>query len=460
MTDPLAAALAPAPKAPDPGANANETVLQHQTPADPSAPSEQIAASTHFTFALCAAVVIGFGVWSSVSTLDIVSMAQGVVIPSSQVKTIQHLEGGIIREIRVREGSKVEAGQPLVVLEPTSSTADVGELKVRLASLTADIARIEALLKDAPRPLFPEGFAEKHPDLVRQAVNRFDTRRKRRDSEVRSQQETIIQRQKEMKDIRGQIANGQQSLKLVREQISISEALLKDNLTNRFLHLDLLKESKRIEGKIESDTTLLERNQAAIAEAQANLAKIHAAYDEENQKAHDEARLSFGEFTQRISKFEDSLKRTLVRSPVEGVVKTLHVVTVGGVLRPGDPILDIVPGGDRLIVEAKLPTGDIGYVAEGQPAMIRLASSDSIRFSGLKGTVVNVSPDTIVTPEGQPFYKVRIATEGDAFKRGNTKYTLFPGMQVMASIETGTRTVLEYITDPLRQSLSTALQER
>lgn len=460
MIDRLAAALAPMSKAPisDPGA-AGETV-DHGTPANPPPPSEQIEASTHFTFALCAAVVIGFGVWSAVSTLDIVSMAQGVVIPSSQVKTIQHLEGGIIREIRVREGSRVEVGQPLVVLEPTASTADVGELKVRLASLTADIARIEALLKDEPRPVFPEGFAEKNPDLVRQAINRFDTRRKRRDSEVRSQQEMIIQRQKEMKDLRGQIANGQQSLKLVMEQVTISEALLKDNLTNRFLHLDLLKESKRIEGKIVSDTTLLERNHSVIAEAQANLEKIHAAYDEENQKALDEARLSFNEFTQRITKFEDSLKRTLVRSPVEGVIKTLHVVTVGGVLRPGDPILDIVPGGDRLIVEVKLPTGDIGYVTEGQPAMIRLASSDSIRFSGLKGTVVNVSPDTIVTPEGQPFYKVRIATEGDAFKRGNTKYTLFPGMQVVASIETGTRTVLEYITDPLRQSLSTALQER
>lgn len=457
MTDAVIAAAKPAFASVSEGAG---EAVRHASAPEPAPPSEKIDAAAHFTFALCAAIVLGFGVWAAVSPLDIVSTAQGVVIPSSQVKTIQHLEGGIIRAIKVHEGSRVKAGQTLIVMEPTTSTADVGELKIRLTNLTADIARLEALVKDEPKPAFPNGFPEAHPDLVRQAVSRFETRRQRRESELTSQREAIVQRQKEMKDIRGQIATGQQSLKLVREQIGISEALLKDNLTNRFLHLDLLKEAKRIEGKLESDHAALERSEAAINEAVSNLAKIRAGYDEENQKNLDEARLSYGEFGQRIAKFEDSLKRTVVTSPVDGVVKTLHVVTVGGVVRPGDPLVDIVPGDDRLVVEAKLPTGDIGYVAAGQPAMIRLASSDAIRFSGLKGTVVNVSPDTIVTQDGQPFYKVRIVTDGDGFRRGHLQYTLFPGMQVVASIETGSRTVFEYLTDPLRQSLSAAMQER
>jgi adhesin transport system membrane fusion protein len=142
------------------------------------------------------------------------------------------------------------------------------------------------------------------------------------------------------------------------------------------------------------------------------------------------------------------------------VIKTLHVVTVGGVIRPGDPIADVVPAGDRLIIEAKLPTGDIGYVAMGQMAVVKLASADAMRFGGLNGTVVSISPDTLMTPDGMPFYKVRIVTDKGYFERGDTKYNLFPGMQTAVSIITGDRTVLEYILGPILSSLSDANKER
>lgn len=170
--------------------------------------------------------------------------------------------------------------------------------------------------------------------------------------------------------------------------------------------------------------------------------------------------MTFGELTQRMQKFKDSLQRTVVRSPVDGTIKSLYVFTVGGVLRPGDPIADIVPAGDRLIIEAKLPTSDIGYIEEGQTAVIKLASADAMRFGGLDGNVINISPDTLVTPDGMPFYKVRIETEDDHFQRGSQKYNLFPGMQVMANIQTGQRTVLEYVLAPLLNSMDDAMQER
>ena len=187
---------------------------------------------------------------------------------------------------------------------------------------------------------------------------------------------------------------------------------------------------------------------------------IKNAFDEENQTALDETRLNRAELAARVKKFEASLKRTNVHSPMAGVIKTLHVFTVGGVLRPGDPIADIVPAGDRLIIEAKLPTQDIGYVAPGQLAVIKLASADAMRFGGLDGNVVNVSPDTLLSPEGQPFYKVRIETEKSYFESGKLQYKLFPGMQVMASIHTGQRTVLQYVIDPIRYSMGSAIQER
>jgi adhesin transport system membrane fusion protein len=422
---------------------------------------DDVPGSAHLTVALCGVMVISFGAWASFSTLDVVSMVTGEVIPASQVKTIQHLEGGIVREILIKEGNPVKLGQPLIVLEPTVSSADVGELKARLSSLSADIARLDALSQGLPKPTFPKGFAEEHPELARQALKRFETQLQRHRSEVKRQEEIIAQRQYEIREITTRIENSRLGLKLVREQITISESLLADNLTNRFQHLDLLKEAQRLQGAMETDSAALERTKAALMEARAELGKIRSIFNEEIQKSLDEARLSHRELSQRLQKFEDSLKRTIVRSPVDGVVKTLKVVTIGGVVRPGEPLADIVPAGDHLVVEAKLPTRDIGHVAVGQAAVVKLATPDAIRYGNLKGNVINVSPDALVTSDGKmTFYKVRIATEQDFFQHGEYRYNLIPGLQVVASIQTGKRTVLEYIVDPVRYSMGHAAQER
>ena len=421
---------------------------------------DEIGKSPHVVVILCGAAFIAFGVWASISTLDIVSMTTGEVIPSTQVKTVQHLEGGIIRKIMIREGGQVKSGQPLVVLEPTTSSADVGELGVRLTYLRIEIARLEAQLEEKAKPVFAKDLLADHSRLVKQASQLFQTRKKRHQNQLTRQKEAVVQRAQEIKEITARIKNGRQRLVFLEEQIAISEDLLKQDLTNRYLHLDLLKEASRIKGSIEVDTVALRRANSALKEAKAELENIQNTFDEENRKSLDTAQVRFGELTQRMQKFEDSLKRTVVRSPVDGTIKSLYVFTIGGVLRPGDPIVDIVPSGDRLIIEAKLPTTDIGFVEKGQFAIIKLVSADAMRFGSLKGSVIGISPDTLVTPDGMPYYKVRIETEDDHFQRGNLRYNLFPGMQVAANIKTGQRTVLEYVLAPLLTSMDDAMQER
>ncbi len=426
----------------------------------PYTPSERIPFKTHAVFGLCALMVVSFGVWSAISEIDIVSMAMGEVIPSTQVKTIQHLEGGIVREIKVIEGARVKAGQELVELEPTASSADVGELGERLVSLRFDLARLRSLLRGDDKLEIDPELTQERPDLAAAAHQRFQADLEKFQSDMKRQEAAINQRQQEIHEIRTRIANAGKSLKLVDEQVKISEGLLKRDLTNRFVHLNLLKEAEELRGSIGSDKAALLRAEAAEAEARAVLESVKSDFTKETQGLMDEAELNFRELTQRIQKFRDNLQRTVVRSPVDGTVKTLHVVTVGGVIRPGDPVVDIVPAGDRLIIEAKLQTQDIGYVVSGQSAMVKLASGDAMRFGSLQGTVIHVSPDTLQTPEGNPYYKVRIATEKDHFSRGSLVYNLFPGMQVMASIQTGTRTVLRYLVDPLLANFDSALGER
>lgn len=422
--------------------------------------AEDITPRQHAIFWVSALMIVGFSIWASVSTLDIVSVAEGEVIPSSQVKTVQHLEGGIVRDIKVTEGQEVKAQQPLVVLEPTVSSADVAELRVRLRSLETDIAQFEALATGAEQPAYSAELTNNFPNLVEQATRRFETRRDRHRDEVIKQEQAILQSQQGIIEIEKRIAGGKESLALVAQQVEMSDELLRQNLANRFRHLDLLKEARQLRNAIDADKAALERARTSLNQARAELASIKSTFADQVQQALEEARLRSRELNQRIIKFEDSLNRTVVRSPVDGIVKTLSIATVGGVVRSGDTIAEIVPVDDTLIIEAKLPTQDIGYVAVGQPATVRLTSSDAIRFGNLTGNVVDVSPDTLVTPEGVPFYRVRVELESNVFKNGALKYELFPGMQVVTSIQTGERTVLAYILDPLRTSMSDAFQER
>lgn len=416
--------------------------------------------STHGFFLALAACCVGFTVWAHQGRLDVVSVAEGEVVPVSQVKSVQHLEGGIVRHILVHEGDMVTQGQPLVELDSVASDANVEELGVRLTALRIDMARLEAELAGKDALEIPEDLAKSHPDQARQAEALFLSRRSNLNAQIERQKETIIQRQEEVREIATRLKNDRSRLALMREQIRISEDLVKEELSSRYQHLDLLRQENLLRSGVEEGEAGLARAQAALKEAELEVGRMSHAYAEETSTQLVKARQEFDEFSQRILRLEDSQTRTTLRAPVDGVVKTLYVVTEGGVVRPGETVVDIVPGGDHLIVEAQLPTADIGFVRAGQRALVKLASTDASRFGDLKGTVEQVSPDAIVTPDGVPYYKVRIRTDDNAFVKGELRYQLYPGVRVSTSIITGQRTILQYVLDPFQSSLGEALRER
>ena len=417
-------------------------------------------ATTHLFLMLCVLAVGAFGAWSWYGKLDIVSDAVGEVVPSSQIKSIQHLEGGIVQEILIREGDTVEAGQELVVLERTASGADVQELGVRMMALQVDIARHEAELKRAKRVSYPKSIVKSQKTLIAQANQRFKNRISRINNLVASQQQMVTQRREEGREIKARINKRRKSLVFLKEQIAISDELMKEDLTNRMLHLNLLKERTEQEGGIAEDLAAQKRIASSIIEARARVNTLRTSFNEEVRAELDDKRRSLKEFAERMGRLEDNLARTVLRSPVRGVVQPLHVATLGGVVRSGDTVVDIVPAGDKLVIEAKLPAQDVGYVAPGQLAMVTLASGDAIRFGRLKGRVMSISPDTLVTKDNVPYYKVRVETERDYFERRSARYSLVPGVQVICSIQTGRRSVLEYILDPFLGAFRAAMQER
>ena len=430
------------------------------TNSDATAETDEISRATHLFLLFCVVLCVAFVLWAYFGKLDIVSVATGEVVPSTQVKTVQHLEGGIVRRIYVKEGDGVSAGQALVDMESTVIGADVIELKDRITRLRIKIVRLEADASQSNEAVFPAGLVRENPSLVDEAIRTFKSRRNRLGSQIAAQNEIITQRRQDIREIRARDRNRKKTLKYLSEQVRISEDLLKTDLTNRYKHLDLLKESSSLKGLIEEDAVAAQRAKSALKEVQAKLANIRTAFIEESRTELESARRQLEEIVPRLAKQEDSLKRTVLRSPVDGIIKTIHVATIGGVLRPGANVADIVPAGDRLVIEAKLPTQDIGYVRKGQKTVVRLASADAMRFDSLVGKVENVSPDTILSKDGLPFYKVRIETDRDHFQRAALRYDLFPGMQVVASINTGERTVLEYLLDPFLSAKTVAFRER
>lgn len=409
---------------------------------------------------LCALLVAAFLLWSALFKLDIVSAAAGMVAPSTQVKSVQHLEGGIVREINARDGDRVKEGQPLVVLEQTAQGSTVEELEVRINGLTAEVARLEAEAEGRDKPEYPADLAARFPELVQQTLDLFHARRQRLETEKSAQRENIIQAEQTIRETQAQMAATRNALGHTREQIKISEQLLEEGLTPRTKHLALLREESILAGRLASDQATLPKAQSALAEAQEKLKKIDQQFQEEAREDLNKKRRDLEEFAQRLKKYADTLTRTVIRSPVDGVVKKVHVATVGGVVKPGDSVAEIVPSEDRLIIEAHLPISDIGYVQAGQKALITMASRDAGRYGRIHGTVTNVSPDAFADERGRTFYLVRIETPEDSFRRGGFRYRLTPGMQVIAYIHTGERTVLEYLLDPFLATMDVALTER
>ncbi len=414
---------------------------------------------THLFLLFLTVSCLLLGGWAALGHLDIVSQAEGQVVPSSRVRTVQHLEGGIVREILVHEGLVVAAGQPVIILEQVVTDTYFEEVQSRIVSLRLDIARLEALRQGETLTLSGELQAS-YPDMAYHTEALFTALQNAHQSNLTFQTEQIRQREHHITEITTRRTNARQNLKLLQEQVALSESLLVENLTTRYQHLAYLREESVLKSRIEEDGAALEAARSALKEASAGLEKIRTDFlrDIENQLKR--SRQELEEILQRQRRHTDTLERTVIRVPVDGVIKTLHVTTVGGVVRPGMDIAEIVPMDDTLVVEAMLPVSDIGYVREGQPATVRLANRESILFGKLEGTVIHVAPDTTITGTGGAYYAVRVKTADDRFRHRDLEYRLYPGMLMHVSIHIGARSVLQYLLDPLFGTMTGIFQER
>ena len=372
--------------------------------------------------------------WAFFFEIDIVSNADGQIIPQGEVKTVQHLEGGIIDQILVKESEIVKKDQPLIVLAATASEVEVDEVQVQIDSQVIKSIRLEAEINSFDIPIFPDNLVNERSALVNKSMELFISRQNKFEGDLKELDAVIVQHQT--------------SLDILIRQAEMSEELLKQKVTNEYAHLNVLKELNAAKGKLEESVEKKENIRNDFVQNARNELQV--------------AQRDLSELNETIKALKDNLSRTSINAPVDGIVKNLFFVTEGGVIRHGEPILDIVPTKDNLIVEARLLDSDIGFVQPGQSAVVKLSSADSVNFGQIEATVTQISPDTEKDENDQRivFYKILLETEKNYFESKNKIYQLVPGVKVVASIHIGQRTVANYLLSPFIGTMGESFQER
>ena len=397
--------------------------------------------------------------WANYARLDQVAVAGGEVVPQGRVKIIQHLEGGILERIHVAEGQKVSAGDPLVLLELGMTSANPKELQAQIDGLTLKQARLFAEANDGD-PHYPAEAAARMPELLRSERAAFATRQRRVDGRLAVLEKQAQQRALEVKELEAKRATVAANLTITGKRLTISRDLLKSQLVSRMEHLELESEARSLEGELARLRSAIPRvrvSRAEIAEQkrEATLEFKRLAAEELGQ-----IELSLARIRELLAAAARQVQRAVVKAPIDGVVKSLRYHTISGVVRPGDPIMEIVPLGDNLVIEARLDPTDVGYVAAGQPAMVKVSAYEFMRYGGLAGEVVNVAADGSTDRLGKHFFKVIVRTNKSYLGARPGLLPIIPGMQATVDIRTGERSVLEYLITPVLKLKHEAFRER
>lgn len=407
---------------------------------------------------IAALLASGIG-WSTVAELDEVSVAAGEVVPQSKVKVVQHLEGGIITNIYVQEGAVVKAGEPLLQLDLAQTAMNKEELEVRLDGLLLSKARQEAEATGAELVLPPE-IAARRPDLATSEREAFEARREELATQISVLDQQVRQRQLEIREVEARQSTLSKSESLARQKLAMSAELLRDNLTPKLDHLKLRSELEEIQGEKAVLEQILPRVEAALIEAEQRVAEATLRFRREARDLLSETEVSLARTREILRQATDQELRTEIRSPIDGVVKNVRYSTLGGVVKGGEPIMDLVPTGDTLIIEARLNAVDRGYVRVGQDATVKVSTYDFARYGGLEGKVTLVAPDSTQPENAPPYFRVLVETEKDYLGDQPGDFAITPGMQATVDIHTGTRSVLDYLIRPVLKLKHEAFRER
>lgn len=400
-----------------------------------------------------------FIVWASLAEIDEITRGDGDVIPFGQNQIIQNLEGGIVESILVKEGDIVEKGQVILKINNAKSMSTSLTNEMKFNELSAKKIRLmaEAYQKDFKDI---KSFNENLNTQIKLAKRLYNSNIIEAEAKDNAIVQQIEQRKQELKEAQARIRSLKRSLEFVSEEIAMTAPMVRQGIKSKVDFLKLKREANGIENDIESSELSLPRLRSAIKEyrqkrIESNQLFINNAKKELNEVTAELSRLE----TQQIA-FSDQVERTMVKSPVTGIVQKLFVHTVGGVIKPGADLVEVVPTNKELYMEIKIKPSDIAFIHPGAEAKIKVSAYDFAIHGGLIGKVVSISPDTITDSQENTFYLIHVLTQKNYLGTKENPLKIIPGMTVGVDIVTGKKTVMQYILKPILKSKQYVFSER
>ena len=403
--------------------------------------------------------VLLFIIWSTFAEIDEIARGPGKIVPSGENQILQNLEGGIIDEVLIDKGDVVTAGQVLLKLtnQKTASlfegqTIKNMELQAKLLRLNAQTNHDDFIIpSDIPKISLP--LFEREKSLFLTNISQFKTQQQ-------VLQQKLNQRKHELNEVKVHIKHFSSALELIKEEVRITEPVVLKGVKPKVEFIKLKREQNTIEERYYSAKISIPRLEAAIEEAQNNLSALEYQSQSKLKQEINEVTAELERIIASNKALTDETQRSFVRSPSNGIIQSIFVHTIGGVVKPGDNLIELVPSDDVLWVEVKLKPSDIAFIYPGQKAIVKFTAYDFSIYGGLAGEVVKISADTKTDRGENTFYTVHIKTKQSFLGNSKDPLKIIPGMTTSVDIITGKKTVLDYILKPILRATYYTFSER
>jgi len=399
-----------------------------------------------------------FIIWASFSELDEVVRGEGKVVPSGQTKIIQHLEGGIVSKILVKEGDLVNKGDTIYELSQAFFTADLKTKEIKLKSLQAKALRIISEVNLEEDLIFPDSLTKTIPKIVENEKEIFLQDTQSNMQKIQIEEDKLKQKMLKQTELQSKLDNLNLELVLAKENMKILDSMYKKKVVSKQKYLKELQQKQTLITKVANIKNSIPIVEQEINEALSKIKSVKAGIKTKLLKEYSKVQVEISTLKEGEKANIDRDKRKAITSPVDGTIQKLYFYTVGGIIKPGDKVAEITPQNDSLIIEARIKTSDRALVYSGQDVKIAITAYDTSKYGLLKGKVLFISSDSTMDPRTSAmYYLVRIKVDLEGFA---PNLPILPGMVANVNILTGKKTIMQYIIKPLKDISRNSLTEK
>ncbi|TIL25182.1 MAG: HlyD family type I secretion periplasmic adaptor subunit [Mesorhizobium sp.] len=409
------------------------------------------------------ALFVVFVAWAAFAEVDEIARGDGKVIPASKTQIIQASEAGVVQEIAVKIGQVVRKNDLIIRLDNTLNTSSLGEQQAKSRALEVRIARLKYEQSGnlaGPFPC-PAGIQSIAPQICDNEQKLLTARRENFDNKLSVLKSRLDQREKELDEAAANSERLTRNLAVSDQEAKLVGSMVKKGLMARTEQIRVEREQTELNGQLNLSGETVKKIRSTITEAQLQVEELGLQLQQEALDELTQALAELSVVDETIRGATDKVARTDIRSPVDGIVNTLELNTVGAFVQPGSVVAGIVPTSETLLVEARVSPRDVAFIRPDQEALIKVTAYDFSIFGGIEGKVSNITADSLVDEKtGEPFYQVRVATDKSTLERDGKAYSIIPGMICSVDIKTGRKTILSYLLKPINKARQEAMSER